>query len=125
MTGGTLCHTSVLYTDSDCTVFILQVARSHVVEESSNVLSAIDYFGTGVTIRSQSSPVELDKDDGGDEEEEEEEEGSESGDSGAGGKRKQRDEDLSKEKKRPKSDQVEGKGCGFFHRHLFCLFIQR
>lgn len=82
-----------------------KVARSHVVEESSNVLSAIDYFGTGVTSRSQSSPVELDKDDGG--EEEEEEEGSESGDSGAGGKRKQRDEDLSKEKKRPKSDQVE------------------
>uniref|UniRef100_A0A8C2XDY2 Probable ATP-dependent RNA helicase DDX52 n=1 Tax=Cyclopterus lumpus TaxID=8103 RepID=A0A8C2XDY2_CYCLU len=61
-------------------------ARSHVGEASSNAFSAIDYFGTGVTSRSQSSPVELD-DGGGDDNEEENEV------SGAEGKRKQRDEE--------------------------------
>uniref|UniRef100_A0A8C2XCE1 Probable ATP-dependent RNA helicase DDX52 n=2 Tax=Cyclopterus lumpus TaxID=8103 RepID=A0A8C2XCE1_CYCLU len=82
-----------------------KVARSHVGEASSNAFSAIDYFGTGVTSRSQSSPVELD-DGGGDDNEEENEV------SGAEGKRKQRDEekDWSTEKKRMKSDQVEAAG---------------
>ncbi|XP_031728546.1 putative ATP-dependent RNA helicase DDX52 [Anarrhichthys ocellatus] len=93
-----------------------KVARSHVGEASSNAFSAIDYFGTGLTSRSQSSSAGLDGDGAADEEDDdedgEEEGGSESGDSGAGGKRKQRDEekDVSTEKKRTKSNQVEDAG---------------
>ncbi|XP_068456902.1 probable ATP-dependent RNA helicase DDX52 [Clinocottus analis] len=87
-----------------------QVARSHVGEASEDALSAIDYFGTGLTSRAQSSPVGLDG--GGDDDDDDEENEVESEESGAGGKRKQRDEEkvLRKKKKRTKSDQVEAAG---------------
>nr|XP_040035765.1 probable ATP-dependent RNA helicase DDX52 [Gasterosteus aculeatus aculeatus] len=92
-----------------------KVARSQVGEASPDAFSGIDYFGTGLTRRSQSSSVGLDKDDDDDaaaaaaDDDEEYEVGSESGAPEAGGKRKQRDEekDVSKEKKRTKSNQVE------------------
>ncbi|KAL6098626.1 ddx52 [Pungitius sinensis] len=93
-----------------------KVARSQVGEASPDAFSGIDYFGTGLTSRSQSSSVGLDKkkkDDDNDDDaaadEDEEEYEVESEASGPGGKRKQRDEekDVSRVKKMAKNNQVE------------------
>ncbi|XP_059207702.1 probable ATP-dependent RNA helicase DDX52 [Centropristis striata] len=84
-----------------------KVSRSQVGEASSDALSAIDYFGTGPTNGSQSSPAGLEEEDG-----EEEEVDSESVDSGAGGKRKRQDGSVKTKKKKRKSIQVEEKAVG-------------
>ncbi|XP_037324133.2 probable ATP-dependent RNA helicase DDX52 [Pungitius pungitius] len=91
-----------------------KVARSQVGEASADAFSGIDYFGTGLTSRSQSGSVGLDKkkkkkDDGDAADEDEEEYEVESEASGPGGKRKQRDEekDVSRVKKMAKNNQVE------------------
>lgn len=87
----------------------LQVVRSRGVDESSDRLSTIDYFGAGPTNGAQSISEEL-------QEEEEYELESKSEDSGAGGKRKKKgvDKDVRTKKKKTKSNQIEleGKECG-------------
>ncbi|KAM8899548.1 putative ATP-dependent RNA helicase DDX52 isoform 2-T2 [Spinachia spinachia] len=93
-----------------------RVARSQVGEASPDAFSGIDYFGTGLASRSQSTSVELyrkeDDDDDVDaavneDEDDDEEYEVESGAPEAGGKRKKREKDLSKVKKMKKRNQVE------------------
>ncbi|XP_050934761.1 probable ATP-dependent RNA helicase DDX52 isoform X2 [Lates calcarifer] len=96
-----------------------KVVRSHGEQASSDLLSGIDYFGTGSANGAQSRTTglreEVEEDGGGDEEYEE---GSEDGDSGAGGKRKRKDEETGvnmkkkRKKRKMKRNQVEVEAGG-------------
>ncbi|XP_034539709.1 probable ATP-dependent RNA helicase DDX52 [Notolabrus celidotus] len=81
-------------------------AVRHGGEASLDPLSAIDFFGTGITSRAQSISTGLEEEEEGEDSDEEEVES----DSSAGGKRKLKDEDgdvRTKKKKKKKSQQVE------------------
>lgn len=84
---------------------IAQVVGSRGEDESSDGLSAIDYFGTGSTNGTQNKPKNAESED-----ERDDEVGGESGSPVAGAKRKQRDVERNVRKKKKKSNQLEVEG---------------